>query len=265
MHCAEVPLIKWAVTFANRARKHASIGAILLVAVVVPPSQKVCASPTAVERGRQVYVAERCARCHTQRTDPGAQASVDPSRGPDLSQVAARRSALWLKMHFYNPREVSGSSVMPHYAFLFKDRRGNDLVAYLSSLGASGQQHRAGEQQWRLSDEVLASATPADGPQLYNRYCATCHTANGRTRLRWQSGFIESPAILVAGEVSDGTMQDHATAKPESARVDHLAQIIKFGIPASDMAGHENMPDKNIASLAVWLTQKTSVDSIPSP
>jgi hypothetical protein len=36
-------------------------------------------------------------------------------------------------------------------------------------------------------------------------------------------------------------------------REDHLAQIIKFGIPSSDMAGHERLTDREIASLTKWL------------
>ena len=154
---------------------------------------------------------------------------------------------------------------MPSYAFLFRDQRGNDLVAYLASLGApAAQQHIADEQQWHLPPEALAAANSADGPQLYNHYCATCHNADGRTRLKWQSEFIESPAILTAGAITTaspittGGEVDHPAARPESARIDHLAQIIKFGIPSSDMAGHEYLPDKDIASLSSWLAQNTA-------
>ena len=49
----------------------------------------------------------------------------------------------------------------------------------------------------------LPPPIPQHGPQLYDRYCATCHNANGRTRLKWQSQFIESPAILIAGTQCD--------------------------------------------------------------
>ena len=162
-------------------------------------------------------------------------------------------------MHLYNPREVSGSSIMPSYAFLFRDQRGNDLVAYLASLGGpAAQQHVADQQQWHLPPEALAAANPADGPRLYNHYCATCHNADGRTRLKWQSEFIESPAILTAGAITRSATQTGSTAKPESARIEHLAQIIKFGIPNSDMAGHEYLPDKDIASLSSWLAQNTA-------
>jgi cbb3-type cytochrome oxidase cytochrome c subunit len=232
---------------------------VLFIALVYrsQPTASVAASPDAIERGRFVYVSQDCTRCHAQDPHQGTEDMTNRHPGPDLSDVGARRSALWLKMHLYNPREVSGSSIMPSYALLFRDRRGNDLVAYLADLGASAAHlHIADEQQWHLSPESLASASPADGPALYNHYCATCHNANGRTRLRWQSEFIEAPAVLAAGATS--APYDNATEKPASARIDHFAQIIKFGIPASDMAGHERMPDKEIASLSLWLAQNTS-------
>ena len=93
------------------------------------------ASPqlTPVERGRQVYISEGCIHCHSQYVRPnspdvlmwGPVESISELReenpplignrrqGPDLAEVGARRSALWLKAHFYNPAQVSGSSIMP--------------------------------------------------------------------------------------------------------------------------------------------------------
>jgi cbb3-type cytochrome c oxidase subunit II len=274
--------------FRHRPRELALTSLVLLGALIVyriQPSVPVAASPSAIERGRLVYISEGCIHCHSQYVRPnttdvlmwGPIESLDQihqerpplignrRQGPDLSHVGARRSALWLKMHLYNPREVSGSSIMPSYALLFRDQRGSDLVAYLASLGApAARQHIADEQQWHLSSEALASTNSADAPQLYNHYCATCHNADGRTRLKWESEFIESPAILTvgaittAGPITTGGEVDHPAARPESARIDHLAQIIKFGIPASDMAGHEYLPDKDIASLSLWLARNTA-------
>jgi cytochrome c oxidase cbb3-type subunit 2 len=246
-------------------------GVVLLIVFafcVIQPSTPVAGSESAVERGRVVYISEGCIRCHSPHVSPnmadGVKERVVESRSdihgnapaiqaPDLTQVGARRSALWLKMHLQDPREVSGTSMMPSYRFLFQDRRGNDLVAYLWSLrGSAAAEHRADEQRWHLSAEALGKADADDGRQLYARYCATCHNGNGRTRLKWKSEFIESPAILRAG-----SLQTSQSAGSLSAHLDHIAQIIKFGIPDSDMAGHEYLPDKDIASLCTWLTQKT--------
>lgn len=263
--------------FRHRPRELALTGLVLFVAFViyrVQPSAPVGASTSAVERGRLVYISEGCIHCHSQYVRPNTADVLmwgpvenlnqihqqhppligNRRQGPDLAQVGARRSALWLKMHLYDPHEISGSSVMPSFAFLFRDERGNDLVAYLASLRSPVAETRITEEQhWHLPETTVAGANPADGLALYNRYCATCHSAAGRTRLRWQSDFIESPAILSAGALQSGSSE---TA--ESTRVDHLAQIIKFGIPNSDMAGHEYLSDRDIASLSKWLAQNSA-------
>jgi cytochrome c oxidase cbb3-type subunit 2 len=261
--------------FRHRTHELAVTGLVLLATLVVyraQPSAPVAASQSAVERGRLVYISEGCIHCHSQYVRPntadvlmwGPVGNLDGihqerpplignrRQGPDLSQIGARRSALWLKMHFYYPRQVSGPSIMPSYAFLFRDEKGNDLVAYLASLrGPGAELHIADEQRWHLPAEALVAADPADGRPLYYRYCATCHDAGGSTRLRWQSEFIQPPAILNSGVMLTG-------AGAESARVDHLAKIIKFGIPNSDMAGHEYLSDCDIASLSKWLAQNSA-------
>lgn len=263
--------------FRSRFRELALVSVVLFIAFViyrVQPTAPVAASPTAVERGRMVYISEGCIHCHSQYVRPntadvimwGPVENLDEihhekpplignrRQGPDLAQVGARRSPLWLKMHLYNPREVSGSSIMPSFAFLFRDQRGNDLVAYLASLhGPDAAKHIADEQSWHLSAQSIADADPADGQRLYNQYCATCHNPDGRTRLKWQSEFTESPAILTPGLLSVGS-----DISARSARIDHLAHIIKFGIPESDMAGHEYLSDKDIAALSTWVAQKSA-------
>jgi cytochrome c oxidase cbb3-type subunit 2 len=211
-----------------------------------------------IERGRRVYLSEGCNKCHSRNGLEHQLASGDDRQGPDLAQVGLRRSPLWLKMHFYNPREVSGVSIMPKYATLFRDGRGNDLVAYLSSLDSGPGQRTLSENSWRLSSETIANADPAEGPHLYDRFCATCHNPHGRTHIVWNSSFIEQPAVLGAGVFK---INESAST---SSQIDHVAHIIKFGIPDSDMAGHENMPDRDIASLSLWLTRSTAA-SAPHP
>ena len=47
-------------------------------------------------------------------------------------------------------------------------------------------------------------------------------------------------------------------------RLQLLAQISKFGIPGTDMPGHEYLSDHEIASLALWLSQMSAQPS-PQP
>jgi len=90
--------------------------------------------------GRELYIAEGCATCHTQfvRNLPvdknygrGSLAEdyalesppmLGTQRtGPDLSNVGVRQpSEIWNLIHLYNPRAVVSTSVMPSYPWYFE-------------------------------------------------------------------------------------------------------------------------------------------------
>jgi cytochrome c oxidase cbb3-type subunit 2 len=268
---------QWIAIIRRRKRELALTGLVILAAFFFDRFvSAVDASPqlTQIERGRQVYISEGCIHCHSQYVRPhspdelmwGPVESMQELRaqspllignrrqGPDLSQVGTRRSALWLKAHFYSPAEVSGSSIMPSYGFLFQDERGDDLVAYLENLhGADTPEHLVEERQWQLSAEAIAEANPAEGRHLYQRDCANCHSVDGATRRAWLPNFKRAPQDLekdpnLLSMSSDSTQQ----------RVVRLAQTVKFGIPDTDMPGHEYLSDKDIASLSLWLSQDIS-------
>ncbi len=96
----------------------------------------------AVVRGRDIYLKEGCATCHTQflRDLPvdsiygrgsvaGDYALESPPllgtqrTGPDLSNVGLRQpSSIWNLIHLYNPRAVVKSSVMPGYPWMFEEK-----------------------------------------------------------------------------------------------------------------------------------------------
>lgn len=258
----------------RRSRELAAVGAVLLAALCIdrilhPAAAAAAFSP--VERGRMVYISEGCIHCHSQYIRPnspdvlmwGPAQSIDEIRrqhpplignrrqGPDLSQVGARRSVLWLKAHFFNPAEVSGASIMPAYGFLFRDQRGDDMVAYLASLHSPSQQDRlAAERAWQPAADAIAQASAADGEQLYWRDCATCHDARGGTRRAWLKDFPRPPQSFAAGPFLDLSPSD-----PPQRRLLRLEQIAKFGIPGTDMPGHEYLSDREIASLGLWLSQ----------
>jgi cytochrome c oxidase cbb3-type subunit 2 len=226
---------------------------------------------TQVERGQRVYLSEGCIHCHSQYVRPnspdvlmwGPVETIQEIReqhpplignrrqGPDLSEVGARRSALWLKAHFYNPAEVSGTSIMPSYGFLFNDKRGDDLVAYLESLHGCGTAHHIAEENlWQPSTEAVAQANIADGERLYRRDCANCHSADGPTRRAWRASFKQLPSDLANGPYVYLSSVD--SAKPQITR---LAEFTKFGIAGTDMPGHEYLSDRDIASISLWLSQ----------
>jgi len=228
-------------------------------------------SDSAVDKGRQVYISEGCIHCHSQYVRPNTQDVLlwgpaesleqlhnqqppligNRRQGPDLSQVGARRSTLWLKAHLMDPVQVSGDSIMPSYAFLFRDNRGESLVAYLASLQnpfSTGEQRDT--SAWRLAEPAWTKANPAIGEQVYQRDCKTCHEADGATRTKWSASFRQPPSNLLTGP-----FKHLQPSESMQAYMVHIAQIAKFGIPGTDMPGHEYLSDSKIASLSLWLAQ----------
>ena len=262
-------------------REHKREAALIAVALAVAlgihlasfaAASQAKSSLTAEERGRQVYIAEGCINCHSQYVRPnspdvltwGPPETIEELRsqhpplignrrqGPDLSQVGGRRSPLWLKAHFFNPREVSHASFMPSYGYLFADStRGDDLVRYLTSLRSPQYaEHIALEQRWAPSENDVSTASPDEGAHLYGEYCATCHEATGATRMAWRSQFKRLPPNIEAGPWNYVPVSFSG-----QERVLRIAQIIKFGVPGTDMPGHEYLSDKEIGSLSLWLNQ----------
>lgn len=231
---------------------------------------------TAVERGRSVYISEGCIHCHSQYVRPntadvlmwGPAQTIDELRterpplignrrqGPDLSEVGGRRSPLWLKAHFISPSAVSPHSFMPSYAHLFQGSdRGTDLIQYVSSLkSADYMQHIQVEQAWMVPAVDLAQANREQGAHLYGAYCSTCHETNGSTRLAWSSSWKRQPPNLEVGP-----WLHFSAGGSASQRMQSLARIIKFGIPGTDMPGHEYLSNEQTASIALWLNQRMVV------
>lgn len=93
------------------------------------------------QRGRDLYLAEGCATCHTQfvrnlavdRNYGRGSIAKDYAKesppllgtqrtGPDLANVGIRQpSETWNLIHLYNPRAVVPTSVMPSYPWYFKE------------------------------------------------------------------------------------------------------------------------------------------------
>jgi cytochrome c oxidase cbb3-type subunit 2 len=228
---------------------------------------------TPVERGRRVYIAEGCINCHSQYVRPntadvpmwGPVTGLDEIRreqpplignrrqGPDLSQVGARRSPLWLRMHFMNPRDVSYDSIMPRYDYLFRDGRGDDLIAYLASLTSPG--HWREIVDWQPSNRAIAEAGSIDGSVLFAEHCATCHASYGAARGKWSASFHSVPPDLVR----DPMRHIAVDAAPAQLRMD-IASITKFGLKGTDMAGHEYLPDEQVVAIADFIaSQRESV------
>lgn len=97
----------------------------------------------AQQRGRDTYVSEGCAYCHSQMVRPLQQDLVfgrpsvagdyayatpellsDHRNGPDLTNIGARQpSRVWQYIHLWNPRAVVHDSIMPRYPWLFRVKK----------------------------------------------------------------------------------------------------------------------------------------------
>lgn len=259
--------------FCNRQREILTLLALFGGAWVVfkcaAPSVQAGASMSLVEKGRQVYLAEGCIHCHSQFVRPnspdelmwGTPTDMNASRaeppplignrrqGPDLATVGNRRSPLWLRAHFISPDSVSFNSPMPSYAHLFADERGEALLVYLESLGATNLTERLVTQSgWHPSP--AAKSQNLDGAKLVGQYCLTCHSATGVMRQAWSKDFKRLPPDFTRGPFVYAPVTADVTW-----RRDRLAQIIKFGLPGTDMPGHEYLPDAEIATMADFIVK----------
>jgi len=109
--------------------------------------------------GRDIFMREGCAVCHTQMVRPfraeterygppsvsGEHVYEHPflwgskRTGPDLARVGGRYSDEWHRAHLYNPRDVVPESIMPSYPWLFKDTvDGRDTPNKLKALRMVG-------------------------------------------------------------------------------------------------------------------------------
>lgn len=247
--------------------KYLRIGAVLAVVLssaLWPRLVEKEATTTPAQRGKQVYLSEGCIHCHSQFVRPGTkdeeywgpvpdnQAAL-PARpvlignrrqGPDLTNIGARRSTAWLKLHFIQPDKFSHGTPMPSYAHLFEDSRGDDLVAYMQECG-KGQLPKVLEkiEKW----EPSGKAPLPDGAALFASQCAVCHGPEGRGNGQLASLLAKPPANL-----RDGPF----IWSPRSPDMDlRISRIIKFGIPGTDMPGHETLSDSQVSALAKYILE----------
>jgi len=216
-----------------------------------------------VAYGREVYLSEGCIHCHSRYVRPDTRDVLlwGPARpiaeitdespviignrrqGPDLLQVGLRRSKGWMKQHFLEPRSLVHRSAMPSYAYLFEDARGDALVAYLASYDSGDLSKRWKEiVQWTLPSGVISTG---EGGALFARHCVMCHGAQGRGDGRFAQLWQKPPANLVEGPFAFTSADDGGAM---------LARVIKFGIPGTDMPGHELLSDTEIKTLADYVS-----------
>jgi len=262
-----------------------------------------------IAAGRRVYIAEGCIHCHSQYIRPGTPdvllwgpahplaevLAAEPPllgnrrQGPDLANVANRRSPEWNRLHLLAPRTVSPGSRMPSYAHLFRDNdpRGDALLAYLDSLGADTLPARLETiARWQPSPPPAPpvsaihprpfstpfpsspalpassatfpppSANLAHTQKLFQQLCASCHGPTGRA-----DGPLSAQLSIRPPDFTAPTWRRFPSPPDDTT----LARLIKFGLPGSPMAGHETLPDPDILSLAAHVKSLHAPPAAPAP
>jgi cytochrome c oxidase cbb3-type subunit 2 len=252
-----------------------ALGAAGIVAVWIASERTEAAplaqgSDAAVARGRLVYVQEGCIHCHSQYVRPGTRdvswwgpfRPLDRSerpplvgtrrQGPDLLQVGNRRSEVWHEVHLKDPRRLNPGSLMPSYAYLFAGdgQRGQDLVAYLASLGKGTAVERWAMTKAEPLAPPPAAPSAARGAHLFATYCAVCHGADGQG---------DGP---LAAQVSDPYAN---LRKPGGFRTRlPLASVIRHGLPSTSMPGHEWLTGQQVEDLVAYVRVADCVHPCPS-
>jgi len=118
----------------------------------------------AIVLGRKAYIGEGCWHCHSQQVRPWGGDEARFGRvsypkeynndmnypvlwgtrriGPDLARQSGKHSNDWHVAHFWNPRDVSPTSVMPRYPWFYEadgktpNKRGLSVIAYVQWLGS---------------------------------------------------------------------------------------------------------------------------------
>jgi len=151
----------------------------------------------ALQKGAEIYRAEACWHCHSQFVRPvsnedrrfgpvsypGEYQNVlqlpqlfgTRRVGPDLIREAGKHSNDWQVAHFYEPRDVVPSSVMPAFKWFFDPPEGKDgvpqpnerglaIVAFVQWLGSWAEQPDSPPLQLEAAPAVPAQAAEPQQP-----------------------------------------------------------------------------------------------------
>lgn len=268
---AGVVLVVSAVSGTRLARTYAGAALGLGAGAVFFLLPKTSATETAdpVAYGRRVYIAEGCIHCHSQyvrphtrdvlwwgpaRDESGEEPPLYGNRrqGPDLTNAGSRRSEAWHRLHLRRPRALVPASRMPSYEHLFRDGRGEALVAYLASLGAAER-----DERFAITRAApLGGLPPGDavrGRRVFQSYCAPCHGPEARGDGPLAEAVRPTrPAIM---NLRKGAFWSFSWGPGAGETLDAaLARVARFGVSGTSMPGHEYFTDRQVADVVAFVT-----------
>jgi len=136
--------------------------------------------------GRDVYIREGCATCHSQQVRPllaevkryGQYAGAgefaydrpflwgSKRTGPDLLREGGKYTDAWHRIHMTNPRAVVPSSIMPRYPWLAENPADDGtVVARLNALRKLGTPYS--DEEVEVAPKALANKTELDAVIAY--------------------------------------------------------------------------------------------------
>jgi cytochrome c oxidase cbb3-type subunit 2 len=91
----------------------------------------------------------------------------------------------------------------------------------------------------------MAATVLPDAPPLFARHCAACHGPDAMGDGKLAPALGKPPANLRRGPF---------LWSPNGPELEtRLARIIKFGVPGTDMPGHETLTDAQVLALARYV------------
>lgn len=168
-----------------------------------------------------------CVNCHAIRNSDGNVAGGNI--GPELTWTIRARGREYVKEHIVNSRSHVADSIMPTFKD-YNDAELESLVSYLSTL------------DYKLGAD-------AEGQQLYDTYCVSCHgdDLDGRGKM--------APML-------DPLPRDFSKYQFVVSYEDRFKDSIREGIKGTAMpAWKEIMSDKQVETLVEFIKEKTLADA----
>ncbi|MCA9024970.1 MAG: c-type cytochrome [Planctomycetaceae bacterium] len=162
------------------------------------------------ERGRELYAAHRCNRCHRRDDEPLSPAA------PSLEHVAIGVDHTWLVDKLLNRLPSAAHARMP--SFGFSEEEAQAVVAYLES-------HTVPVELSPISDIDAGKKGPPDGDLLLKSVgCLACHTVGDVGQQNTFSG----GDLTHIGDKRSAEWLYRWLSDPSSLNVDHRMPVVKL-------------------------------------
>ena len=130
---------------------------------------------TDVDSGSKLLLTTGCAACHKLSQLPDKAVGASPYHGPNLANVAKRRSPEWLMKWLLSPKELNTDHRMPVFSLSDDERR--QIVASLVQSSSAQVTEESKQQQ---QQQQMDTASIAEGRKLViAANCIACHRITG--------------------------------------------------------------------------------------